>query len=290
MLKFFNRLEKTRNFVLLIFAILMVGSLVFFYTPARDSTTTKGSQSGETVASVSGQYVTAGEVVRQQETESRYMQGRGRPAKSILDGLISSRIMRVEAEDKGLTASDAEVAAEIRKQFTADGKPFDKERYEETVTEQFGSVAAYEQGVRDDVSTRKLSAFLTSGVTVSEEEVLNDFQRKNTKFDLSYVPVNYADLAKKITPSDGELREYFDKNKAAYYINNPQKKIKYVFVNTAKMGEKLNIPESDLRASMTTSRPTRKLAVCSGRRSCCGWTSPSMTRRCWPKARNSYSS
>ena len=39
MLKFFNRLEKTRNFVLFIFSILMVGSLVFFYTPARNSFT-----------------------------------------------------------------------------------------------------------------------------------------------------------------------------------------------------------------------------------------------------------
>ena len=36
MLKFFTRLEKTRNFVLLVFAILMVGSLVFFYTPSSN--------------------------------------------------------------------------------------------------------------------------------------------------------------------------------------------------------------------------------------------------------------
>ena len=36
MLKFFTRLEKTRNFVLLVFSILMVGSLVFFYTPANN--------------------------------------------------------------------------------------------------------------------------------------------------------------------------------------------------------------------------------------------------------------
>jgi len=35
MLKFFNRLEKTRNFVLLLFAILMVGSLVLFYAPTQ---------------------------------------------------------------------------------------------------------------------------------------------------------------------------------------------------------------------------------------------------------------
>ena len=54
MLKFFTRLEKTRNFVLFLFAILMVGSLVFFYTPARnDATVANLAQSTETVASVS---------------------------------------------------------------------------------------------------------------------------------------------------------------------------------------------------------------------------------------------
>ena len=37
MLRFFTRLERTRTLVLFVFAILMVGSLVFFYTPARNT-------------------------------------------------------------------------------------------------------------------------------------------------------------------------------------------------------------------------------------------------------------
>ena len=38
----------------------------------------------------------------------------------VLDGLIGSRIGRIEAERLGLTATDAEVAAEIRKQNKSD--------------------------------------------------------------------------------------------------------------------------------------------------------------------------
>jgi peptidyl-prolyl cis-trans isomerase D len=167
----------------------------------------------------------------------------------LLNGLISSRILRVEAARLGLTASDAEVADAIRDQFkTEDGKPFDQSRYELNVTEQYGSVKAFEESVRDELSARKLQAFITSGVTVSEEELLKDFQRKNTKFDLSYVNVNANDLTKTVTPTDQELRDYFEKNKAAYYISVPQKKIKYVFVNTAKIGEKLQIADADLKA------------------------------------------
>src|SRR4051812_32533881 len=109
MLKFFNRLEKTRNFVLLIFAILMVGSLVFFYTPARNTYTANLSQSNEAVASVAGHKITVGELVRQKENYSRFSRGQGFPTKMVLDGLIGSRITRVEAERLGLTASDAEV-------------------------------------------------------------------------------------------------------------------------------------------------------------------------------------
>lgn len=249
MLKFFNRLEKTRNFFILIFAILMVGSLVFFYTPQRDTAGANLAQSEETAASVDGHYVTVGEIVRQKEQYGQFMQGRGFPTKTILDGMISSRISRIEAERLGLTASDAEVADVIRKQLKRDdGTIATEEEYKENAAAQAGSVAAYEQGIRDDISANKLRAFITSGVTVSEEEVLNDFQRKNTKFDLNYVAISASELAKKIMLTDEELREYFEKNKSSYFISIPQKKVKYVFVNTEKIGQKLNITDADIQA------------------------------------------
>ncbi|HRI02490.1 MAG TPA: SurA N-terminal domain-containing protein [Pyrinomonadaceae bacterium] len=265
MLKFFTRLEKTRNFVLFLFAILMVGSLVFFYTPQSNTPIANLSQSDETAATVAGNKITIGELVRQKENYSQFSRGQSFPAKMILEGMIGSRISRVEAERLGLTASDAEVAARIREQFkTDDGKPFDEEKYKQNVTEQFGSISSYEQSVRDDISYKKLDAFITSGVTVSEEEVLNDFQRKNTKFDLSYVSVSTTDLAKAITPTDAELREYFDKNKINYYINTPQKKIKYIFINTAKIGEKLQISDADIRAEYDALPADKKIAGVAG--------------------------
>lgn len=262
MLKFFNRLEKTRNFFILIFAILMVVSLVFWNRSSISSTTaTNLAQSEEAVASVSGNTITIGELIRQKENYSRFSRGQSFPAKMMLDGLIGSRIARIEAERLGLTASDAEVAAELRSQFKSeDGKPFDQAKYEQNVIEQYGNIAAYEQSVRDDISSRKLDAYITSGVTVSEEDVLNDYQRKNTKFDLSYVAVNGSDLAKTIKPTDQELKDYFEKNKQSYYISVPQKKIRYVFVNTNKIGEKLQISDADLRAEYDKLTPDKKVA------------------------------
>ena len=130
MLKFFNRLEKTRNFVLFLFAILMVLGLVLFYTPVRNQYQADLTHSTETAASVGGEKISVGEVVRQKENYSRFGRGQTIASKMILDGLIGSRIARIEAERLGLTASDPEVAAEIRKQNKPEeGKPFDQAIY-----------------------------------------------------------------------------------------------------------------------------------------------------------------
>ena len=238
-------MKRTRSFVLLLFAVVMVLSLVLFYSPTGDVQQTM-RVSDETAAKVAGEYITVGEVVRQQE---RFSQFGSRPAKDILDGLIAQRILRVEADRLGLRATDAEVAQSIREQVKSDdGTPFDQTRYEENVSEQFGSVANFEQAERDSLSAEKVQAFITSGVTVSEQEVIDDFKRQQTKFDLTYIPVSVTDLAQTIKPSDEELKDYFEKNKATYYISSPQKKIRYIFLNTAKVGEKLDISDADLKA------------------------------------------
>ncbi|HLM00545.1 MAG TPA: peptidyl-prolyl cis-trans isomerase [Pyrinomonadaceae bacterium] len=251
MLKFFSRLEKTRNFVILLFALLLVASMVFVGASIFGTQTSGSASAGstETVARVGSDSVTVGELVRQKENLSQMYGGRAPASKLLLDGMISQRILRQEAERLGLTASDAEVAVQIREQNKPqDGKPFDIARYEQNVADQYGSVSAYEETVRDNISGQKLRAFITSGVTASEQEVLDDFKKRNTKFDLSYVPVSVADLAQTIKPTDAELEDFFNRNKGNYYISEPQKKIRYVFLSTSKIGEKMSIPEADLRA------------------------------------------
>lgn len=264
MLKFFKRLERTRNFVLLLFAILMVASLILFYAPTRDTVQANLALSQETVADVAGEKITVGELVRQKEAYSR-LTGGDEPAKTILDGMIRSRIAGIEADRLGLRATDAEVAGEIRKQFKSEeGTPFDQKRYEQIALEQAGSIQDFEETLRDSLSAQKLQAFITSGVTVSEEEVLDSYKRSNTKFNLTYVPVSVADLAQTIKPTEEELKKYFEENKQNYYISSPQKKIRYLFLNTSKIGEKINIPEADLKAEYEKLPADKKIAGAQG--------------------------
>jgi len=240
-------MEKTRNAVLLVFGILMVVSLVGWGITSVISTdprTNTSAGSGEIAAKVGSEKVTVGELAALKQGRAGSL-----PSKYLINSLIGQRIIRVEANRLGLRASDAEVAAEIRKGLKDEtGAAIDQKRYEENVASQYGSVAAYEQTVRDQISGQKLEAFLTAGVTVGEEEVLKDFQRKNTKFDVNYVSVSAAELSQTLKPTDEELKEYFEKNKANYYINVPQKKIRYIFLNTSKVGEKIPLADDELKA------------------------------------------
>ncbi|MBX7171677.1 MAG: peptidyl-prolyl cis-trans isomerase, partial [Pyrinomonadaceae bacterium] len=253
------------NFVLLIFAVLMAASLVLFYAPSRQGIQTNLSASSETAAKVGSEVITVGEIVTQKENLGRLYGGRSIPAKLLIDGLVRERIVRSEVARLGLTATDAEVAAQIlESNKPQDGKPFDQKVYEQNVTEQFGSVKAYEQAVRDQIGAQKLEAYITSGVSVSEAEVVDDYKRRNTKFDLSFVTVNATELAKTLKPSDEELKAYFEANKKNYYIGIPQKKIRYIFINTSKIGEKLNIPDEDLKAEYDKLDAARKQAGVNG--------------------------
>src|SRR2546423_824786 len=179
----------------------------------------------------------------------------------ILDGAISSRIAVQEARRLGLTASDEEVRDLITRQFSdpATGN-FDVKNYKEYVTRNYGSAPLYEQSVRNALAAEKLRAFVTAGVQVSEEEVKETFLRENTSFEITYVPVTAEELSKKLSPSEDDMRQYFDAHKTDYRFQFPQKKIRYLFVSQDKVGQKLQISDEDLRKEYDSLKPENKMA------------------------------
>jgi peptidyl-prolyl cis-trans isomerase D len=266
MLKFFSRLERTRGLIIVIFAVMMAVSLVIFYAPGRNSASMTPASSNEVLARVGGEDVTVGDL---QTLKDSYMQMFGGQIslaqlggdKRFLDGLIRDRIISQEATRLGLAASDSEVADKIRKEFKdASGKFVGFDRYKESVVSRYGSIERFERQIRDQIASEKLQAFVTAGVRVSDTEVQDDYKRKNTTFQLVYVPVTADKLAQKIQPSDEELRAFFDQHKTEYRILEPQKKVRYLFISQAKAGEKLQIADADLRAEYDKLAPDKKQA------------------------------
>jgi peptidyl-prolyl cis-trans isomerase D len=265
MLKQLGRLERTRNIVILGFAILMAVSLIVFYAPGRSASNIDPSRNTEVVAKVGSDHITVADLSRAQQDYMQFTGGRMNLGqfgnRTFLESLISKHVISQEAERLGLGASDAELAEQIRKQFTdASGQFVGFDRYKESVTARYGDIETFEDDTRDNITLQKLRAFVSASINVSDEEVEEEYRRQNTSFDVSYVALTADKLAAKIQPSEEELRSYFESHKTDYRYLEPQRKIRYVFVDTEKVGSKLQIPDSDIKAEYDQLAPQFKEA------------------------------
>ena len=274
MLKQLGRLERTRSIIIVGFAVLMAVSLIVFYAPGRNTNYLEPTKSTEVVAKVNGAEVTVADIALQKEAvQSRYggqisLAQLGLTNERILDGVIQKKIIEQEASRLSLAPSQADVAAEIRKQFRdpVTGQYVnvdpdkDPERYRQIAVSQSGDVERFEQQFRDQLAYRNLKAFVTSSVTVSDAEVEDNYKRETTTLNLTYVFLSPEKLAEKITASDEELRAYYDQHKTDYRIDEPQKKVRYLFISQDKAGAKLQISDKDLRERYDQLTPENKQA------------------------------
>jgi peptidyl-prolyl cis-trans isomerase D len=266
MLKQLSRLERTRNIIIVGFAVLMAVSLIVFYAPGRNSSNLEPAKNTSVVAKVGGDEITVAEVSRLKDNYMQMFGGRISMAqlggyKRFVDGLVRDRVVAQEAARIGLAASDAEVAEKIRKQFSdASGQFVGLERYKQSVTARYGSIEEFERTVRDEIAQEKLRAFVTAAVRVPDAEVLEDFKRTHSTFDISYAVISADKLAEKIQPSDDELKSYYEQHKTDFRILEPQKKIRYVYVDQSKSGEKLQITDKDLHTEFDNMAPDAKQA------------------------------
>ena len=274
MLKQLSRLERTRNILILAFVALMAVSLVLFFRPGGGAAPVDPSKNTEVLAVVGSETITVADFARQkQNIQQQYAQygaqislaRMGFSDERILDGLISSSIVVQEAERLGLGASEIEIRERVANLFRdqsgkfllvdASGK-FDIAKYRERV----GDEVAFERGIAAAIAREKLEAFVTAAVTISEDEVREDFKRKNTSLDLTYVAVSSSKLSARMQPTDQELRDYYEKNKTNYRIDVPQKKIRYVFIDQNKAGAKVQVSDDELREEFQNVKPEFKIA------------------------------
>jgi peptidyl-prolyl cis-trans isomerase D len=266
MLKQLSKLERTRGIIIIGFAVIMAVSLVIFYAPGRNSSNLDPTRNTSVVAKVGSAEITVADIAQIRENYRQMFGGRISLAqlggnKRFLDGLISKHVVAQEAERLGLSASDAELAEKIRKQFSdASGVFIGYDRYKESVTTRFGDIAKFESDLRSDISAEKLKAVVAASVNVSDEEVQQEFKRQETSFGVDYVVVSADKLAEKLQPTDSDLHAYYDAHKTDLRYLEPQRKVRYVFIDTDKVGSKLQITDEELKKEFDGLEPKFKEA------------------------------
>ena len=242
-----------------LFAVIIVFILGFVYF----SGTNTGSSdiSGQVVAKIGGDTITAVEFDRQYRSEldrqQAQYQGKLSPEliraldmpRQVLDSMID-RSLRLEAAKRlSLKVSDEEVAAAVIAfpQLQENGHFMGNEKYERFLRANGYTPERFEEDVREGLLLQKYSTLIRASVLVPDKDLQREFSNRNDKASIEYIKIPASKL-ETVTPiTDADLKAYLEKHKDRYQTA-VQRRAKYLVVDKGKVHAGIKIPDAELKA------------------------------------------
>jgi peptidyl-prolyl cis-trans isomerase D len=238
---------------ILLGAVVMVlgGSMLLYLVPQTPGTS---EISTDTVAKVGDETVTLDDVRKQlneierqnqvpRQLESLY-------AQQILQQLVFQKEISYEAKKLGISVSNEETVDRIRLYLPTSfsgGNPIPMDQYAAQVQQRFQmSVATFEQLIRQSLLEEKFRKLVTDGISVGPTELQDEFRYKNEKVKLDYALIKPEELESKISPDDGEVKAYYEKNKSAYQVLE-KRSVRYGLVDVNQIRQTIQIPDDQLK-------------------------------------------
>ncbi len=148
--------------------------------------------------------------------------------------LVQQQVMLEESHKLGISATDDDVRKYLRTGPTGqvlypNGTYIGDDAYKQLIDDRLHeSVTDFEDEIKSEITIQRLQAFITGGVTVSDQEVRDTYRKSNIKIRFDYAVISAEDLGKTINPSDSELQAFFKTNAARYAQAVPEeRKITY---------------------------------------------------------------
>src|SRR5215831_2118067 len=253
MLDFMRRRHASLKWIWVILIVIMGAGLIIMYIPFGDVSSVSITND---VASIGHDSISAREFQTAYRNYVERMRGQINPEMlkafrfdlQIMDALVIRHVITEEAKRLGLNVTPAEVEQKILENavFRENGAFIGRTRYQAILAQNNLTVADFEASVSNEILTDKLRSFITAGVSVTDKDVQEEYKRRNEKAKLDYFVIDAARLEDKVTPTDQEQRDYYDKNKTRYSVNE-KRKAKYLFVESLKLRPQVTVTDDDLR-------------------------------------------
>src|SRR5271156_5342257 len=183
---------------------VIIVSMVITLIPGLMNGTT-GGDAPDAIASVGGQNLTIVEFQQefQQATRNQTVAPMFRAAysKQVLDQMIFQRALEFEADRLGMRVTPEEQTQRIKELLPTawSGSTWLKDRYPTEVESRFGmTVDQFESLLKNEMLGEKFHEMVTDGITVSPQEIAQEFQWRNEKVKIAYALIKPADLAASI--------------------------------------------------------------------------------------------
>lgn len=239
------------------FLVVIIASFVYFYIPAFHESET--GTPGETLATVGGLPISVAEFQRvyaaQRQRMEQIYQGRLDAnllkqmglEDQVLEGLVSDRVVLLEAKRLGVSADDASVADAISKipGLQENGHFVGAAEYRRRLEIQGRSVEEFEAAVRSSLLQQRLEALVTDGVAVAPAEAELDFRRQSEQIKAEYVLVDSARFKPQASVSDDEVAAWFASKKDAYKL--PERRIlSYLLLDQVALEGRVTVTDHEI--------------------------------------------
>src|SRR5262245_15148566 len=241
--------------------ILVCLAFVVFYIPDFLRGTGADAASGEMVARIEGQEISAGDFRRLYQAQLQaYRSAYGSQMneqllkqlgveQQILQQMVDERASLAEANRLKIRVGDEEVRQRILSipAFQENGQFIGEQRYTQLLLSQRPPMtpSEFEENLRRTLIVDKLRASLTDWMSLTDKEVEQEYRRRNDKLKLAVVSITADAYRSQVTAADAELSTYFDAHQADFKL--PEKRrIRYLLVDVDAIRTKTVVPPADI--------------------------------------------
>ena len=217
-----------------------------------------GGTSPSIMAYVNEEPITIGEFREKFEQRIEMLtQGKGglkpemqRQVKGIVfNELILSKLLLQEAKRLQMGATPEELFAILSKQKAfqnKDGK-FDKQVYLQRLQEQSQTVGKFESGLAEQVTLSRLQTYVMSTVFATPEEARALYSFGGEQRSIDYLLFDRAKYMDAITPSDEQIKTYYEANKEAF--REPKRiSVEYLLLTPETLAKNHAVGEEAIKA------------------------------------------
>ncbi len=165
----------------------------------------------------------------------------------VLEQLIQQELLLQTAQEMGLVATSEEIRKKIMSYpaFLKDGEFVGFEQYKRILEYNRIPISSFEQSLEKEIVIDKLIQVLTAGVSVTEEEIWENYKKRNESAKLEYVLGETEKIDIEEDPSSAAVQAYFEENKEKFQI--PEKREgAMVFLQTEDLKEEVGVEDSDI--------------------------------------------
>jgi peptidyl-prolyl cis-trans isomerase D len=259
-----DRMRRHQSWLKWILGVVVV-AFIFIYVPSFLGTPGGNSSANAAIATVDGRKILVGTYQRAYDQQvqairnaygdqfnDQMLQQMG-IARRLLQQLMDDEAVQVEAERLGLRVSDEELSQRIQSipgfKDPTTGKFIGDAAYQRLLKVQRPPIIAteFEREIRRQMLGEKMQALVTGWVQVEDNEVDQEYRKRNEKVKLELAVFTATQFRNTIQPTEAELTAQFSANIDKYRL--PEKRrVKYLAVDSNSLKAKMTATPQEIQA------------------------------------------